>query len=193
MTDHKFNPAKRAKLLAKSRLEILQPFNLLKRFNLQAGDIFIDVGAGNGAFAIPAAKIVGRTGFVYAVDVEIKMLLDLKYRAQQLDLSNRIEIIKSQENDANLRQPADLMLFSYMLHEVDNKFIFLENYFRFLKTGARVIFIEWQADVDDKAGPPASHRVARSELKELLKDNNITDLETEELSSEIYLMTGLKK
>jgi SAM-dependent methyltransferase len=44
---------------------------LLKAAGLKPGQKVLEVGCGPGFFTIPAAKIVGEEGFVYAVDVHI--------------------------------------------------------------------------------------------------------------------------
>ena len=140
-----------------------------QELNLEAGDIFIDIGAGNGFFSLPGAEIVGETGKVYSVDVQIDMLLDLKHRAQQAGLSNRIEICKSDNNDANLHQKADFMLFAYLFHEVEEKDKFLDNYFKFLKKGSKVVFIEWDPSQREE-GPPLHHRIEKDDLKSMLEE-----------------------
>lgn len=150
MTDKRFEPAKKKKLYSQKRFEHLKPVEMLKNLNLKNGDIMIDVGAGNGFFSLPAAEIVGEKGKVYSVDVEIDMLLDLKHRAQKTGLTDRIEIVKSNVNSANLRERADFMLFAYLLHEVEAPEKFLRNYFKFLKKGSKVIFIEWDTKKEKK-------------------------------------------
>ena len=45
------------------------PQRLLKAAGLKPGQKVLEVGCGPGFFTIPAAKIVGEKGFVYAVDV----------------------------------------------------------------------------------------------------------------------------
>jgi len=45
------------------------PDKLLKAAGLKQGQKVLEVGCGPGFFTLPAAKIVGEEGFVYAVDV----------------------------------------------------------------------------------------------------------------------------
>lgn len=45
------------------------PYKLLRAAGLKQGQKVLEVGCGPGFFTIPAAKIVGEEGFVYAVDV----------------------------------------------------------------------------------------------------------------------------
>ncbi len=191
MTGKRFSPSKKKKLFSEKRLKTLKPAEMLSELNLKEGDIFIDIGAGNGFFSLPAAEIVGDSGKVYSVDVEIDMLLDLKHRAQQAGLTDRIEICKSEENDANLHQNADFMLFAYLFHEVEEKEKFLNNYFGFLKKGSRVVFIEWDPEKREE-GPPLQHRISSEELKSMLEQRGIKNIEIRDIDYNSYLVSGRK-
>jgi len=191
MTGKRFHPDKKNKLFAEKRLKSLKPAELLTKLGLKKGDIFIDIGAGNGFFSLPAADIVGESGKVYSVDVEVDMLLDLKHRAQQAGLTDRIEICKSEENDANLHQDADFMLFAYLFHEVEEKEKFLNNYFSFLKKGSRVLFIEWDSEKREE-GPPLHHRVKSDQLKSMLEQRDIKNIEIRNIDYNSYLISGVK-
>lgn len=192
MSNHRFNPTKKAKLFNDERRERLQPKKLLNKLDLKAGDIFADIGAGNGFFAIPAAEILKESGKVYAVDVENIMLADLVSRAKENNVSNNIEIIKSGEYAAHLPEKIDFMLFSYLIHEVDKKEFFLENYFRYLKKGSKVVFVEWTKN-EEVDGPPLDHRIGRDELKSLLEMMDIENIEIEDCGRQNYLIWGTKK
>lgn len=192
MSGKRFSPEKKKKLFAENRLKSLKPAKLLAELELKEGDIFVDVGAGNGFFSLPAAQIVGDKGKVYSVDVEIDMLLDLKYRAQNAGLTERIEICKSEDNDANLHLKADFMLFAYLFHEVDEKDKFLDNYFNFLKEGSKVVFIEWDPAKREE-GPPLQHRIESDKLKAMLKERNIKNIKVKEIDFNSYLISGIKK
>ena len=191
MTGKRFHLSKKKKLFIEKRLKSLKPAELLSELDLKEGNIFIDVGAGNGFFSLPGAEIVGDSGKVYSVDVQIDMLLDLKYRAQQVGLTDRIEIVKSEDNDANLNQKADFMLFAYLFHEVEEKEKFLNNYFSFLKKGSKVVFIEWDPAKREE-GPPLHHRVKRDRLKSMLEQRNIKNIEIKNIDYNSYLISGRK-
>jgi ubiquinone/menaquinone biosynthesis C-methylase UbiE len=191
MTGKRFHSSKKKKLFTEKRLKSLKPAELLSELDLKEGDIFIDVGAGNGFFSLPGAEIVGNSGRVYSVDVQIDMLLDLKYRAQQVGLTDRIEIVKSEDNDANLNQKADFMLFAYLFHEVEEKEKFLNNYFSFLKKGSKVVFIEWDPAKREE-GPPLHHRVKSEHLKSMLEQRNIKNIEIKNIDYNSYLISGRK-
>ena len=48
---------------------IRNPYKLLKAAGLKPGSKVLEVGCGPGVFTIPAAEIVGRDGFIYALDI----------------------------------------------------------------------------------------------------------------------------
>jgi ubiquinone/menaquinone biosynthesis C-methylase UbiE len=50
----------------------------LLNIGLKPGDTFIDVGSGEGYFAIPAAKIVGEQGRIFALDSNEEALRRLR-------------------------------------------------------------------------------------------------------------------
>jgi len=61
---------------------------LLQRIRLQQGMRLLDVGSGPGRLALPAARLVGETGQVVALDVQAKMLEKLRDRAEGRGLNN---------------------------------------------------------------------------------------------------------
>ncbi len=192
MSQKRFNPVKKDKLFNDDRMERLKPKESLIKFGLEEGHKFADIGAGNGFFAIPAAEIVKDKGMVYAVDIENLMLADLISRAKEKGVSNRIEIIKSTEYAAHLTEKVDFMLFSYLIHEVEKKEFFLDNYFRYLKEGSKVVFVEWSKK-EEVDGPPYEDRISREELRDLLENRGIEDIKVEDRGDKNYIIWGTKK
>ncbi len=66
MSDFKF---KAMSFIFKIRDIISPPQNILKEANIKSGYSILDYGCGPGAYTIIAAKIVGETGKVYALDI----------------------------------------------------------------------------------------------------------------------------
>ncbi|MDY7109065.1 MAG: class I SAM-dependent methyltransferase [Planctomycetota bacterium] len=61
---------------------------VLRRLGLSEGDAVADFGCREGRYAVPAARVVGRTGCVYAIDRDREALSELKQRARTYGLSN---------------------------------------------------------------------------------------------------------
>jgi len=60
----------------------------LRRIGIEEGNRTLDFGAGSGAYAIPAARVVGKTGRVYAADKDKGALQKAKRRARSAGIEN---------------------------------------------------------------------------------------------------------
>jgi len=75
---------------------------VLREVGIKKGHAVLDFGCGSGNYTIPAAKIVGEKGVVYALDKNRWKLDDLMRRAGSHSLSNIIRIDTSGEIDTRL-------------------------------------------------------------------------------------------
>ncbi|MBD3207512.1 methyltransferase domain-containing protein, partial [Candidatus Bathyarchaeota archaeon] len=71
----------------KDRRNWQNPEDTLKRIGLGEGHHFADIGCGYGFFSIPAAKIVGEKGKVYAVDKNPEAISIVKKRLNKESLN----------------------------------------------------------------------------------------------------------
>jgi ubiquinone/menaquinone biosynthesis C-methylase UbiE len=67
---------------------VRNPYKLLKAAGLEQGHKVLEVGCGPGFFTIPAARIVGDEGHVYAVDIHPHAVERVKKKAEKEALSN---------------------------------------------------------------------------------------------------------
>ena len=74
-------------------------FRLLKDVGIKAGQVVLDFGCGSGTYTIPAAKIIGDKGKVYALDKDSEALNELMRKAQSAGLNN----IERLETEGELR------------------------------------------------------------------------------------------
>ena len=72
-------------------------FGVLEKVGIKKGQIVLDFGCGSGTYTIPAAKIVGKDGKVYALDKDKKVLAKLMQKAESLGLENMKRIDASEE------------------------------------------------------------------------------------------------
>jgi ubiquinone/menaquinone biosynthesis C-methylase UbiE len=64
----------------------------VRRIGITEGDTVLDFGCGSGYYAIPAARVVGENGTVYALDKNEDRLREVVERAAEEDLAN-IDVI----------------------------------------------------------------------------------------------------
>ena len=82
---HELNPASRRKA---ALWENSGGSDFLRMIGVKEGDVVIDFGCGPGKFCVPAARLVGTAGRVYAVDKNQKILKKVRRKAAELGLQN---------------------------------------------------------------------------------------------------------
>ena len=89
----------------------------LRKVGIKKDDTVLDFGCGTGNYTIPAAKIVGENGKVYALDKDERVLSRVYAKAEISGLKN-IEIMKtSGELDLDLKDASvDIVLLYDVLH-----------------------------------------------------------------------------
>ncbi len=74
---------------------------LAKLMGWKSGDVFADIGAGDGTYALAALSIVGPTGKVFATELDEKKLAALQRDAKDRALHNFV-VLAAHEKDTNL-------------------------------------------------------------------------------------------
>ncbi len=84
------------------------PQRLLKAAGLKPGQKVLEVGCGPGFFTIPAAKIVGEEGVVYAVDVHPLAIERVKEKIEREGIKNITPILANASDTGLPDQSIDL-------------------------------------------------------------------------------------
>ena len=109
---------------------------------VSAGMSVADVGCGMGYFSIGLAKLVESTGTVHSVDIQEKMLNTVRKRAAKQGLSETIHTHRVKGDRIVLPVPIDFALAFWMVHEVPDIEGLMEQIFRLLKPGGRLMIAE---------------------------------------------------
>ena len=150
-----FDPANINRLDSAERRELIPPHGTLSFLGLKKGDTFLDIGAGSGYFAIPAAEITGSSGEVIATDMSSAMLEHLKARSAGL----RLTVLESEPHTIPVNDgTADLTFMAFVFHELDNRQAYIGEMKRVTKEEGRIAIIDW-AKTESPMGPPADHRI----------------------------------
>ena len=118
--------------------KILGPF-------VQEGMIVLEPGCGMGYFTLPLAQMVGPKGRIVALDIQPKMLLALKRRAQRaglLDIIDTRHIGDDGLGVKGLSGRVDFAVALHVVHEVPNQTSFFTEVWQALKQGSKFLFIE---------------------------------------------------
>jgi len=133
----------------KDRDEKLQVQRVMDILGIKEGAHVADIGAGSGWFTVRAAKRVGSTGIVYAVDINPEAIAYINRRTQKDGIGN-IHAILSGEDDPTLpKNSVDSVLLLKTYHEVAHPVLLLQNLRISLRSGARVGIIDRNGKGDD--------------------------------------------
>lgn len=115
---------------------------IIERLGLGADSTVIDMGAGTGAFAVPAAKVCKQ---IHAVDISEAMLAECQAKAQQAGLENIVCHVGGFLSYTHDAPPADAMVSVAVLHHLPDfwKQIALQRAAQMLKPGGRL----WLFDI----------------------------------------------
>jgi ubiquinone/menaquinone biosynthesis C-methylase UbiE len=120
------------------RWELQQGVAFLRKVGIKPGQTILDFGCRVGHYTIPAAKIVGDNGAVYAIDTKDYALNELKQKTNALNLKN-IKIIKTvgQTKLPLGNMTVDVILLYDVLHyfEKDKRAKLYNEVFRTLRRG----------------------------------------------------------
>jgi ubiquinone/menaquinone biosynthesis C-methylase UbiE len=182
---HKFDAKNKHKLDNEQRRKLLPPDQTLRSLGLQEGNIMADIGCGIGYFTIPASKVVGKSGKIFAMDILPEMLNDVEIKISENNISN-IETILTEENNLKLENnKATFAFISLVLHEADNKEKFLAEIKRILSPKGKIAIIEWEKANTD-LGPAIDHRLDKVDLIAILKRLGLSNIVTVDIGENFY-------
>lgn len=145
------------------------PQKNLERIGIPQGIMVVDLGTGSGHYAINAARMVGKEGRVYAVDIQKDLLDHLRTSAQNEHLAN-LEVfwgdIEKVGGSKIGSQVADLVLICNVLFQSKDKEVILQEASRLVRPNGRVAIIDW-ADSHFGLGPAQNLIVTKEQAIEL--------------------------
>jgi ubiquinone/menaquinone biosynthesis C-methylase UbiE len=129
------------------------PRRVMDELDIGPGMNVADVGAGIGYFTLKLSKRVGKTGKVYASDIDENALAFLNERRKDAGMDN-ISIIHGREDDPMIpKSSVDLVLMVNTIHLVKEKTVFLNNIRNSLKEKGKLVFVQWDAEKMDSELP----------------------------------------
>jgi ubiquinone/menaquinone biosynthesis C-methylase UbiE len=131
----------------------------LEDLGVSEGQTVLDYGCGSGTYTIPAARLVGESGKVYALDVSGRALEKVMSRVDGEGLRNVEPVRSSGDVGIDLEDGAlDHILFIDVLQEIEDWGPLFEEAYRALKDGGKVSIFPMHinegevVEVADRAG-----------------------------------------
>ncbi len=154
-----------------------------------------DLGCGNlGYFTIPAAKIVGKNGLVYAVDVLKSVLEAVEGLAKQQGMENIKTVWSNLEIIGATKIPAESLDASFIINTLFQSTkddLLIQEAFRLTKPGGRVIVIDWKR-VSAPFGPSMDERTKPEEIRKFCETAGFRLVEEFEAGPYHYGMMWVK-
>lgn len=144
------------------------PEKILSAIGLEEGMTFIDVGCGEGYFALPAARRAGQHGKVYAIDINAGAVAGLREHAATERISNLTAEVKAAEEAVACESCADIVFFAIDLHDFADPAKVLQNAKEMLKPSGRLVDLDWK-DIPMDFGPPHKKRFSIAKAKNLIE------------------------
>lgn len=158
---------------------LLDPYAILGEAGLGAEMKVADLGCGAaGHFVIPAGKIVGEKGAVYAVDLLKSVLEAVRSRARLEEVSNIKTVWSNLEiYGATEIPPAslDMVLLVNTLFQIKKREEVFREAVRLAKPGGKILVVEWGAG-EAPLGPPPAMRLGEDVARELAAANGAREV-----------------
>ena len=147
---------------------MLAPFGrrLLAAAALQPGERVLDVGCGNGAVSLEAARAVGSGGRVTGLDLSAPMLGLARRRAE--DQGVDVDFVQGDAQTTSFDRPFDVVVSRFGVMFFDDPEAAFANLATAVRPGGRMLFVCWQEMfANEWVAVPASAMVAHVGLPEL--------------------------
>jgi ubiquinone/menaquinone biosynthesis C-methylase UbiE len=163
------------------------PDSILASIGLNRGFTFVDVGCGYGFFTIPAAKIVGERGRVFALDSDEEAIGSLREKASMQNLRNIEAKVGAAEDTVLCEACANIVFYGIVLHDFRDPSEVLTNAGKMLKHGGRLVDLDWKMQRME-FGPPLNIRFSEEQAVGLIRQAGFRVELRKEIGEFFYLI-----
>jgi ubiquinone/menaquinone biosynthesis C-methylase UbiE len=160
---------------------------VLSGIGLKPGFTFVDIGCGRGFYALPAARIVGKEGRVYGLDIDAESIAAVKEEAAAAGLENLYLTVGRAEETILCRRCADIIFIATALHDFQDPSRVLKNARTMIKPTGRLVDLDWKKEPAD-FGPPLRIRLSTEQAVDLIEAAGFTVETTGDSGPHHYLV-----
>lgn len=128
---------------------VKNPYRLLETAGLSPGQKVMEVGCGPGFFTIPAARIVGEKGLIYAIDVNHRAIKRVEEKIRKYGVDNIKPILGNAANSGLQDSSVDLAFVFGLRYVAGGLSNLTSEMYRILKVGG-ILSFEKTTGSDDK-------------------------------------------
>jgi ubiquinone/menaquinone biosynthesis C-methylase UbiE len=174
------------------RKEWQNPVAVLKAIGLREGDIFVDVGCGEGFFALPAARMVGLEGAVFGIDINTAAIDRLSQAAAAEGLKHLRAIAGRAESTIVCRHCAHVIFYGICLHDFQNPSAVLTCARSMIRDEGVIIDLDWKSE-PTLFGPPVSIRFSVAKARRLIEGAGFTIRSVQDASPWHYCIRAIPR
>jgi ubiquinone/menaquinone biosynthesis C-methylase UbiE len=133
------------------RKKLQPPHLLIQRSRIKDGTHVLEIGCGSGAYTLPVARAVGRTGKVFGLDIQRDMLKQLRKKLSKLanEDIDTIELLAGGAYNLPFKDNSlDLVIMITVLPEIPDRLKVLRETERVIKQGGILAVTEFLPDPD---------------------------------------------
>ena len=165
------------------------PEAILAEIGLEPGMVFADLGCGEGFFTLPAARIVGPEGLVYALDIDTEAIELLEQAADEEGLGNVTAVAGEGENTVLCEECADIVFFGTVLHDFTDAAMVLLNARKMIKPAGRLVNLDWKKE-QTELGPPIEIRFDEDKASRLISEAGFQVEKIQDIGPYHYIVTA---
>jgi ubiquinone/menaquinone biosynthesis C-methylase UbiE len=167
----------------KSSFDLIAPGILWAELHLSPGITFLDLGCGQGDYALAVADRIGPAAVVYAVDLWEEGIAALQARAVREGRTNLKAMVAGADQIPVESRSVDVGFMATVLHdlvEAGTAAGALAEVTRVLKPGGRLAIVEFDK-IDGPPGPPRHIRLEAAQVEALVSPNGFRRQKTAKL------------
>ena len=167
------------------------PDILLRELRLAPTDVVADIGAGTGYFTFRISPLVP-DGRVYAVDIDMEMLDDIRARMKQGNVTNVEPVLGAINDPALPANRVDVVLMVDAYHEFSHPREMMRGILKALRPGGRVVLVEYRGEDPDVPIKPL-HKMTQAQARREMESVGLRWVETRDTLPRQHLMIFEKR
>lgn len=189
MHDNRFDPRKLDKLNNPKRLHDIPVDVLWEKLGLPEGGVLIEIGAGTAFFSI-AFQRQAKAEKLYACDIS-EIMIDW-INANVVEHYPAIVPVQTMDDSVPLASATgDLVFMINLHHELDDPTRILNESFRLVRPGGKVLVIDWKPE-EMAEGPPLDIRCSVSQVAEQLAAAGFKNITSSSQLEKHFVIIGSK-
>jgi ubiquinone/menaquinone biosynthesis C-methylase UbiE len=146
------------------RMREERPDLLISELDLKPGMAVADIGAGTGYHSSRIAQLVGKSGKVFAVDIQREMLALLDKSMKSQNILNVVPVLGSEKDPKLPPASLDLIIMVDVYHELEYPAEMLRAMVAALKPKGRIAFVEFREE-DANVPIKAVHKMSEAQIR----------------------------